>query len=79
MGPLLGGHLPITENILWLVCSSVTVDFAVKQVDFQITYPDWQVELLEKYYYLFTVTSWFSSGQVKFRVSNLLFWMDKLV
>ena len=79
MGPLLGGHLPITENILWLVCSSVTVDFAVEQVDFQITYPDWQVELLEKYYYLFTVTSWFSSGQVKFRVSNLLFWMDKLV
>ena len=46
------------------------MDFVSGQVDCQITCLDGQAEFLEKYQYLFTIISWFSSGQVQFGVSR---------
>ena len=42
------------------------LDFAVWQIYFQITCPNGQAEILKKYHYLFSITSWFSLGKVKY-------------
>ena len=58
---------------------SLTSDISVEKVDFHTTCPDRKVKILEKYQYLFRITSWFSSGQVKFGVNlNSLIRIDKL-
>ena len=59
-----------SQWIFWnLYARPWQVDFAVREVDFQITYPNGQAENSEQYQYLFTITSWFSFWQVKFGVT----------